>query len=174
MKAWGILLGLAMGIAGSAPVHADSATQKELLRSCLANARTECERWAFAGGGNEFPRGLTTDNTVELAHGERYMLTGAVAIFSNKVWFNIDFDEQPWLASQKRRANPFYRLDDDMTRWKRYNGQTLTLIVTAQNVIWQSTDDKYSVETLLVPGSDPIVKDSVRRLRDMWQTAACR
>lgn len=170
MKTWIFLLALAAGIAGT--VRAEEPDSKVLLRSCLANARTECERWAFRGGGNEFPRGLDVDNTVELAHGEKYMLTGIISIFSNKVWFNIDFDVQPWLASQKRRANPFYRIDDDMSRWRRYNGQTLTLIVTAENVIWtQNNGGRYTVETMLKPGSDPIVKDFDPRV-SQWRS--CR
>lgn len=159
-------------VAGAATAAEVRSEDKELMRTCMNNAKTECQKWAASGGGNEFPRGLSVDSKVELASGERYIMSGSISIFSNKVWLNVDFDAQPWLASQKRRANPFYRLDDDMARWRRYNGKNVTIVVTAQNMIWATSDDRYTVEMMLVPGSDPVVEGLQDRRFD--QSNRCR
>lgn len=60
-------------------------------------------------GGKEIPTPFQELNRrVELAHGEKYLLTGWVRFIKDSVYFEIDLEEHPWLAHQRRVEYPYY------------------------------------------------------------------
>lgn len=78
--------------------------------------------------GGELPVPFEKANKkVELADGEEYVLSGRVMLAQvglkmgaqrGPVVFNIDLEEQPWLASASRVNNPFYPLQGAIEDWK--------------------------------------------------------
>lgn len=142
----------------------------DLMKSCMSVAKTDCSKWAATGGGGGgLPRGLTSGTTVELAPGERYVLTGVVVQAKNsntqqmETFLKVDLDEHPWLASARRKSTPYYRVSDNANRWKQYNRKTVTGIFRADAAIWEMTEDRFSYEIFLTPTAGTvIVEGSIR------------
>jgi hypothetical protein len=98
-------------------------------------------------GGGEIPTPFTALNRFfELADGETYVLEGQVVAGAalspsipfgeQQAWFMPDFNAQPWLASQKRLANPGYPMDNaPWLSWAPYAGQMLRIGVVAHGVV---------------------------------------
>lgn len=135
---------------------------EDLLKSCMAVAKTDCSKWAAEGGGGGLPRGLTNGTTVELAQGERYVLTGVIAVVKNsstqqnEAYLKIDLEEHPWLASAKRRSTPYYRINDDANRWKKYNRSKITGIFRAEGAIWSMGQER-GYEVFLTPTEGTVI-----------------
>jgi hypothetical protein len=108
----------------------------DLLDSCMTNVKRDCTVWARDGGGGEAPRGLNADTKVELALGEKYVLTGQVLIQNGNPYLHIDFHAQPWLANRTRITNPFYRINDTAANWTKYAGRIMTIVGTARYRSW--------------------------------------
>jgi hypothetical protein len=88
------------------------------------------------GGGVPSPFGETANRRVELADGEMYTLQGKVIFDANDVpWFWVDLAKHPWLASQKRQQNPFYRLAGTRDQWREYNEKVIQLTCFARGYI---------------------------------------
>lgn len=62
------------------------------------------------GGPGDVPTPFITDHKLELAEGETYDLVGRFVVREGNLWFNVDLEMQPWLANQKRKEFPYYRV----------------------------------------------------------------
>jgi len=62
------------------------------------------------GGPGDVPTPFVSNEKVELADGETYTLIGRFVIREGNLWFQVDLDAHPWLANQKRKEFPFYRV----------------------------------------------------------------
>lgn len=152
----GGFLAIALLFAVDLPAY-DSKFGDDLFYSCMENVKKDCQSWALKGGGSEAPRGLTSDSKAELAIGERYILTGSISIFDNLPYLRISFNDHAWLASRLRLSNPYYRIHDDASRWKRYRGKDVTIVVTARYTTWSQGDGRMTLEILLDPMEESII-----------------
>jgi hypothetical protein len=134
-----------------------TANGNDLFAACMTNVKKDCQTWAERGGGSDVPRGLTSDTKAELAIGERYILTGTILVTAGDPYLRIDFHEEPWLASQIRNRNPFYRINDLAENWKKYANQEITLIATAQYSAWADQAGRTLLEIYLVPADQPVL-----------------
>lgn len=152
-----VVLGLMVGFLFSGAVFADGWTEKDLMKTCMANAKSDCQTWATqGGGGGGFPRGLGAETKVELASGERYILEGTIIISNSSVYLNVDLEKQPWLSSRKRKTNPYYLIDDTLSRWTKYENKKITIVATAKAVVWVS-GERALYEIQLEPGAEPVI-----------------
>jgi hypothetical protein len=62
------------------------------------------------GGPGDVPTPFVSNEKVELADGEIYTLIGRFVIREGNLWFQVDLEAHPWLANQKRKDFPFYRV----------------------------------------------------------------
>ncbi len=62
------------------------------------------------GGPGDVPTPFTSNQKVELAEGETYTLIGRFVVREGNLWFNVDLEAHPWLANQKRKDHPYYRV----------------------------------------------------------------
>ena len=115
----------------------------------------------FATCGGEIPWPFQTSNqVVELADGERYVLMGEVVFSRGVPTFMVDLQTHPWLATARRRQDPSYRLSGSGSYWKQYVGQRVQLRVVAR---WMVSSDA-EVTILLESLTDPavVLTNSVR------------
>lgn len=67
-----------------------------------------------------FPVPFSTINRkVELAAGELYTLVGWIGSRNGQTLFRVSLEDQPWLATAARKANPFYPVVDSQATWKK-------------------------------------------------------
>jgi hypothetical protein len=138
--------------------------QDDLMKSCMTTVKKDCEVWAAKGGGGEAPRGLNSDTKVELAIGEKYVLTGLIEIYAGRPYLRVSFKEQPWLANARRMRNPTYRLNDLATNWSKYAGQEMTIIGTAHYRAFSNQGSKM-LEIFLEPSPEAVVEGLQRKRR---------
>ncbi|MGE0616460.1 MAG: hypothetical protein AB7P04_12550 [Bacteriovoracia bacterium] len=82
--------------------------------------------------GGEIPVPYKTANLrTELADGEYYVLQGKVVYRGGKPYFQVDLNVHPWLANQRRLANPFYPLDRDSADWDNFAGSRIQVTLQA-------------------------------------------
>ncbi len=62
------------------------------------------------GGPGDVPTPFILNEKLELADGETYTLIGRFVTREGNLWFQVDLDSHPWLANQKRKDFPFYRV----------------------------------------------------------------
>lgn len=136
---------------------------EELMKSCVANAKKDCEGWAKEGGGGAMPHGLKADTKVELAIGENYILTGLIDIRKSDVLLKIDLHEQPWLANRARLRNPYYRISGDPAGWTKYRGKTITIVGTSRYSVY-SNRGKTMFEIYIEPAAQPVL-EALQRAR---------
>ncbi len=151
----GSVLGAAMLFAMDLPAN-DFDLADDLLESCMASVKKDCQKWAAKGGGSEAPRGLKSESKAELALGERYILTGTIVISGDYAFLKISFSDHPWLRSRSRADNPYYRIYDSKQKWKRYEGQKLNIVAVARYTAWNQ-DGKIRIEILLEPSPDSVI-----------------
>lgn len=132
----------------------------ELLRSCMVNAKSSCEAWVERALGGEFPRGLSTNETAELARGEKYLLRGQIQILRGRPMLAIDLNYHPWLRSTARIVDPYYRIEGDIARFRRWDGKVVELLAVADQAIWavDGAPDRFRVEIFLRALRDPMVR----------------
>jgi len=160
MRKTGIVLAILFGLCAFASARASESNLDELIQSCMAVAKTDCTKWASAGGGGGgFPRGLTSGVTVELAAGEAYVLSGVITIVKNEVYLAIDLDDQPWLASSRRKQQPFYRIDDDAAKWRNYSRKKVSGIFRVEGSIWSTTNGRYTYDLYLTPTEGSVLNN---------------
>ncbi len=128
----------------------------DLMKSCLNSVKHDCDSWAREGGGSEAPRGLSTDTRVELANGERYILSGSLETDGAGLFLRIDLHQFGWLASRTRVANPYYRINDTALAWKKYIGKNVTILATAKYTVFTQTG-KTVFEIVLTPADQPVI-----------------
>ena len=62
--------------------------------------------------GERVPFPLRAANTkFELSQDETYLLNGTLIAMSGKVYFKVDFNAQPWLATEKLLQFPYFPVD---------------------------------------------------------------
>jgi hypothetical protein len=144
----------AMGSSSGSP--ALTTDYDDLMKSCLSTAKKDCNSWAREGGGSEAPRGLSTDTRVELANGEKYILSGTIEANGTNLYLHINLHQFPWLASHTRVANPFYRIDDAAGAWTKYLGKNVTILATAKYTVF-SQGGRTLFEIALTPADQPVI-----------------
>ena len=93
-RVFGSLLALVFSMAVIVPAGADQDDNtNDRFQSCMNNMKKDCQAWALRGG--ETPRGLSGDTKVELAPGEKYVLTGIVNIIANEPFLEINLRKHP-------------------------------------------------------------------------------
>ncbi len=154
-KYFGVALFLVMSGLNSA-----NSGDEELLRSCMMNAKTNCDAWVNRALGGEFPRGLSTNETAELARGEKYLLRGQIQILRGRPFLAIDLSFHPWLRSTARVVDPFYRIEGDPARFRRWDGRVVDLLVVADQAIWaiEGAPDRFRVEIFLRALREPMMR----------------
>ena len=80
------------------------------------------------------PFPLANANTkFELADGETYLLNGTLVVTGGVVYLKVDFDSQPWLATAKMIAFPYFVVSSvSMFSARQYAGQIVQVAVVAQ------------------------------------------
>jgi hypothetical protein len=160
MKSW--FLGFA--IAGAFFLGSD-ARATDLFEACMQGVKRECQSWAAKGGGGEAPRGLTRDTRVELADGEKYILSGFIEVSGGEVYLAIDFRAQPWLANKARLRDPFYQIEDSADQWRKYAGREVTLIAVARYDSWRQGGKLIQLISLIPEGEEPVIPALQKRPR---------
>jgi len=147
---WLVVSGLSVAKAGD----------EELMRSCMMNARASCDAWVDRALGGEFPRGLPTNETAELARGEKYLLRGQVQILRGRPYLAIDLNYHPWLRTSARIVDPFYRIEGDPARFRRWEGRTVDILAVADQAIWaiEGAPDRFRVEMFLRALREPVMR----------------
>ena len=83
--------------------------------------------------GEKVPFPLKSANTkFELAENETYLLNGYIIMNNGVSYFKIDFETQPWLATQQRLLNPYFAVSADVTMVKQYGGSLVEVAVVVR------------------------------------------
>lgn len=151
-----ILLGLLLIVGFATNSEAIPGPSEQRFRACMVTVKQDCASWAVEGGGSEAPRGLTVESRAELAVGEKYILTGRIDISQNQPYLRISFQQQPWLASARRASEPYYRISDAASNWKKFQGRVVSIVVTPRYFAW-SRSGKTNVEIYLEPSAEPVL-----------------
>lgn len=158
-----VLVGSGLRVSSAAGFNiADATVGDDLLKSCMVNAKSDCQSWVeSAARGGEFPRGLSTNDTVELARGEKYLLRGTVQVVRGRAVLSVDLDYQPWLGNALRKMDPTYRLDVDVAKYRKWEGKVVDVLVTANQAIWavDGSTDRFRIEVYLQPLRDPMPRE---------------
>ena len=106
-----------------------------LAHSHVARADSNCAIPALDGDKVPFPISIKGVNTkYALAENETYILTGTIELFMTREMFKIDLDSQPWLASPKRIANPYYPIDPaQVPLVRKFIGQKVQMVVVTRH-----------------------------------------
>jgi hypothetical protein len=82
--------------------------------------------------GERVPFPLRKANTkFELAENETYLLNGTIVSRGGRSFFRVDFNSQPWLATERMLQNPFFPVDDSAIQVGQHNGRLVQLAVVA-------------------------------------------
>jgi hypothetical protein len=126
----------------------------------LAGHESEGGCYSTCGGDVPWPFELS-NQTAELADGERYLLFGRVEIQGGQAYFVVDLARHPWLASAKRKRNPKYQLiSGDLAYWQTYLGRSLRVAARARWQIIESlkgASKTHKIEVMLESFADPAV-----------------
>lgn len=84
--------------------------------------------------GERVPFPLKNANTkFELAENETYILNGTIIQQDGKSFFRVDFNSQPWLATQKRTQFPLFMIDGSATTlMTKFNGNLVQMAVVVR------------------------------------------
>jgi hypothetical protein len=84
--------------------------------------------------GERVPFPLRAANTkFELAENETYLLNGTLVQIEGTVYFKVDFDTQPWLATEKLLEFPYFPVDSMTAKdINKYSGALVQIAVVAQ------------------------------------------
>ena len=83
--------------------------------------------------GDKVPFPLKNANTkFELAENETYLLNGTILSQDGKMLFRVDFNSQPWLATQKRAQFPYFLINATDTVVKKLNGSLVQMAVVVR------------------------------------------
>lgn len=113
------------------------------------------------GTGNEWdlPWPFTTNQKVELADGEYYVLIGKLRKGYRDYYFEVDLELHPWLGHSKRKQNPYYlvRVESDFQLWEKAINKKLKVLIEAVGVIQEGNEFQGpSYEIILKPVAKPI------------------
>jgi hypothetical protein len=88
-----------------------------------------------------------------------YTLQGKVVFDTNdQPWFWVDLEKHPWLANQKRQANPYYRLMGSREQWKPYNEKSVQLICFA-HVVVVGGESEVQISEVTQAGNKAVVEE---------------
>jgi len=113
--------------------------------------------------GGEIPTPFEGLNrTVELADGESYVLTGWIhhekkpgnGAGQGRAFFEIDLEQHPWLASQRRKADPNYPLQVAGSQWRAFDGVRVRILCKAVGRIDLDRSGGAKYVLTLVPNED--------------------
>ena len=131
LKMWGfVFLALALACAG--------------VTESRGETRYVCDPGCMIGGGGGeggVPTPLTQNQKVELADGEEYLLVGWIRIEREPVTgeqnykLQVDFETLPWLASIRRKEDPYYLIQQDGSDLSRWANSRVKLRALAQGVV---------------------------------------
>jgi hypothetical protein len=165
----------ALAVAAAASVQAsprsygtDRRDGDDLIQACMTNVKQECESWAAKGGGGGAPHGLSTDAKAELAIGEKYVLSGTIDINGDDPYLRINFRSHPWLAGKVRARNPFYRINDSVANWTKYDGRDITIVAFARYSAWKDRSGRMLLEIYLEPTDEPVITGLQKLPRDAY------
>ena len=115
------------------------------------------------GGSGEIPTPFAYSNQrVELADQEIYILVGRVQFWKGQPYFEVDLDEHPWLANEKRKEAPYYPLEWSKVNWKRWDLDRVQILVEAHASLTKDVN-RFQYVLSLEPLTEPIL---VSRSRD--------
>lgn len=109
--------------------------------------------------GDKVPFPLKTANTkFELAENETYILNGFIVNQDGKAFFRVDFNSQPWLATQKRTQFPFFMIDaNDTTLMKKFNGNLVQMAVIVRKKDVSTGGQEWDASLMLDVITTPVV-----------------
>jgi hypothetical protein len=121
---------------------------------CIAEAKT-----VKGGGSGDIPTPLlnSANRAVELADGEHYVLIGQVLYWNDMPWFEVDLNEQPWLASANRVKSPFYPLEGSHDYWLKYQNRRVKIVVGATGAVQTTASGGLVYSIHLFPLAGPII-----------------
>ncbi len=121
-----IVLSLGLLIVSATFVHAQSGNQFQVQNVAPTNdcviPRVDGERVPFPKANTKF----------ELAENETYLLNGYLVLIKGKVYLKVDFNSQPWLATDQMVKNPFMLVNAvEPALVARYSGRIVQIAVVA-------------------------------------------
>lgn len=107
---------------------------------------------------DKVPFPLKTANTkFELAENETYILNGTIVQQDGKAFFKVDFNSQPWLATQKRSQFPLFLIDaNDTTMITKFNGALVQMAVVVRKKDVSSNGQEWDSSLVLDVIANPI------------------
>ena len=108
--------------------------------------------------GERVPFPLKSANTkFELAENETYILNGTIVQQDGKSFFKVDFNSQPWLATQKRSQFPFFLIDsNDTTMMKKFSGNLVQMAVVVRKKDVSSGGQEWDSSMVLDVIANPV------------------
>ena len=84
--------------------------------------------------GERVPFPIRSANTkFELSPNQTYLLNGTLVQMQGQVFFKVDFDSQPWLATEKLLEFPYFQMPSVQSRLvTHYSGALVQIAVVAQ------------------------------------------
>jgi hypothetical protein len=84
--------------------------------------------------GERVPFPLRNANSkFDLVAGETYLLNGTLVMNSGKVFLKVDFNSQPWLATQAMLSFPYFEISSmNVSTVHQYNGHIVQVAVVAK------------------------------------------
>ncbi len=154
-------LALASVLAAAAVVFSQLSANVEAARNeahpvlvCGSEHAHDDEESCFSTCGGEIPWPFQSSNqVVELADGERYVLMGQITLVRGEPRLVVDLGAHPWLANARRKYDSSYPLLGLVQYWKKYTGKTVQLRAVARWMVSSIGD----VEIMLDSQSDPAV-----------------
>ena len=105
--------------------------------------------------GHEVPTPFAAANQkFEMADGESYVLWGQVVFINDVPHLKGDLELAPWLATVKRKAFPFYRLEGSARYWQPFEGEKVRVWATARGRVVSDSDSgksRYDISLRLMP-----------------------
>ncbi len=131
-----------------------------LITGMVANAedpRNQCVIPKVDGERVPFP--LKNANTkFELAENETYILNGTIVQQDGKSFFKVDFNSQPWLATQKRTQFPFFMIDTaDTTMMKKFDGNLVQMAVVVRKKDVSNNGQEWDSSLVLDVIANPVL-----------------
>jgi len=108
--------------------------------------------------GDKVPFPLKAANTkFELAENETYLLNGTIVSQDGKVLFKLDFNSQPWLATNKRAQFPYFLVDATETIVRKFNGSLVQMAVVVRKNEVQSGGQELNNGLMLNVIATPVI-----------------
>ena len=145
----------AISLSGAAATHANERQLRKPCQGCGGPG-------IGGGGGGEIPSPFNTMNQkAELSDGDLYFLVGRIVFgppvtgsARKQAYLEVDLNQHPWLANQKRKQFPFYPLEGSTKFWERLEGQVVRMACEAHAKIVTVEKGKSDYVIFLAPQVD--------------------